>query len=239
MTLIELVYNNNQMALIENDQSIYSNALNDIAKGHLVSGDRLVTTQLAKRYNTSINPVREALKQLEGKGFVTFQNNSGARVAKFEYETMRNVFEMLQLLEPYFLTWFIEHITEQDIDKLSQILRLMKKTSLSDFASFRELDTSFHWQMYRHHYNQEAVNLWRSKKLVLQALHASLPISPDRFKHALLEHQTMLEYLKNGQGELAKKVLETHIRQGGEYWVNKFVAQDSIAPIVSNKAQAS
>lgn len=57
--------------LLVEQNSIYSKMLSDIINAVFVSGDRLVTTQLAERYNTSINPVREALKQLQGEGLLT------------------------------------------------------------------------------------------------------------------------------------------------------------------------
>lgn len=221
MNSLILAFENNETPKNSDEKSIYFSILNDISKGAFVSGDRLVTTQLAKRYSSSINPVREALKQLEGEGFVTFQKNSGARVAKFEYQNMRNVFEILQLLEPYFLEGFAAKISCSDIDVLRKILNAMKETKLEEYARFRELDTAFHWQMYKEHYNQEAVALWRSKKLVLQAFHANLPISANRFAKAIDEHQQLLSFLENGEAQKAKTMLEHHIKKGGEYWASK------------------
>lgn len=54
--------------LINEQSTIYAYILNDIANAVFVSGDRLVTTKLAEKYHTSINPVREALKQRKERG---------------------------------------------------------------------------------------------------------------------------------------------------------------------------
>lgn len=206
------------LELAGGQDSVYSKLLADIAKGVFISGDRLVTTQLAERYGTSINPVREALKRLEGEGFVTSQKNSGSRVAKFEYSTMRDVFEILQILEPYLLEWFIEERTEEQLNALGSLLDRMKALDPHDFTAFRELDTEFHWEMYRHHYNKSAVTLWQSKKLVLQALHANLAISRTRFEAAIEEHEVILGQLRLGDAEGAYKALMNHILKGGDYW---------------------
>lgn len=237
MNPLIIAFDNKSSSNNVDDKSIYIRLLDDISKGCFVSGDRLVTTKLAKRYNSSINPVREALKQLEGEGFVTFQKNSGARVATFEYESMRDVFEILQLLEPYFLECFATKISQSDIRKLKQIVQLMKETPLADYVRFRELDTAFHWQMYQGHYNQQAVALWRSKKLVLQAFHANLPISSNRFKQAIKEHQQLLAFLEEGDGKSAKLMLENHIKLGGQYWANKLNQSAELAVVA--KAQVS
>ncbi|MBD1390490.1 GntR family transcriptional regulator [Neiella sp. HB171785] len=204
--------------LLTESNTIYNRLLSDITNGVLSSGDRLITTQLAERYNSSINPVREALKQLEGEGFVTFQKNSGARVTHFEYATMRDVFELLQLLEPYFLQWFVDHYTDAQINRLRDIANWMRQLDTSDFAGFRELDTAFHWQMYRNHYNKTAVQLWRQKKLVLQAMHANLAISKRRFLDAIDEHGEMLDLIASDQAGAAIEALRQHIRCSGDYW---------------------
>ncbi|WP_049720993.1 GntR family transcriptional regulator [Gilvimarinus polysaccharolyticus] len=205
-------------SLLSPDSDVYSLLLKDIAHGNYVSGDRLVTTTLAKRYDTSVNPVREALRQLEGEGFVTFQRNSGARVARFEFETMRNVFEILQTLEPYLLDWFIEHHTRENLNTLQQTIDQMQALESDQYGLFRELDTSFHWEMYRHHYNRMAVAMWRQKKIMLQALHAKLPISKTKLQSTINEHQQMLESLKNEDGEQLQRQLAHHIKTSGEYW---------------------
>ncbi|TLU66391.1 GntR family transcriptional regulator [Thalassotalea litorea] len=219
METVKLVTISQQAGLVADDQSIYSQILNDIAQGQLVSGDRLVTTQLAKKYGSSINPVREALKQLEGEGFVAFQKNSGARVARFAFSTMRDVFEMLQLLEPYLLKEFTQNHTPEDIAELENIIQKMTATQAQDFTRFRELDTAFHWQLYRGHYNQEAVKLWRRKRLILQAMHANLPISHKRYSDAVAEHQTLLSFISKGAVEEANEALLAHIKSGGDYWI--------------------
>ncbi|WP_020208693.1 GntR family transcriptional regulator [Gilvimarinus chinensis] len=208
--------------LIDPEDSVYAQLLSDIAFGEFVSGDRLVTTALATRYGTSVNPVREALKQLEGEGFVTFQRNSGARVARFEFETMRNVFEILAVLEPYLLDWFIEHHNLENLAVLQQTINDMQELSPDEPARFRKLDTLFHWEMYRHHYNSMAVDLWRRKKIMLQALHAKLPISKVKLNTTIQEHQQMLDSLRNGDGVRIKQQLAEHIQTSGEYWSRLF-----------------
>lgn len=208
--------------LIDPADSVYARLLSDIAYGEFVSGDRLVTTALAERYGTSVNPVREALKQLEGEGFVTFQRNSGARVARFEFETMRNVFEMLRLLEPYLLEWFIEHHSGESLALLQHTIDEMLTLTADQANRFRELDTVFHWEMYRHHYNTMAVDTWRRNKIMLQALHAKLPISKSKLQSTINEHQQMLNSLREGDSDKLQKLLAQHIQTSGEYWSRLF-----------------
>ena len=218
MSELSLVPNLGIQILLQGEQTIYNRILADIALGKLVSGDRLVTTQLAISYQTSINPVREALKQLEGEGFVTFQKNSGARVAKFEYSTIREVFEILQLLEPYFLSWYAQHCSPQSLARLGEIQAQLRALGANDSGALRDLDTAFHWEMYRHHYNASALRLWKNKKLILQALHGNLPVGETRVNATLREHDHILYLLNAGDDESAVRALTKHVVSGGEYW---------------------
>ena len=204
--------------LFSDDESIYTKILKDIANGVFLAGDRLVTTKLSEKYNTSVNPIREALKQLQGEGFVTVSQNSGARVTKFEYSTMRDVFEILQLLDPYLMEWFVLEHTNDDKKRLYEILKQMENIAEGDHLAFRNLDTQFHWSMYKLHYNKSAIELWRQKRLVLQIMHANLPISQARAEQSLKEHREILSALEERDLDKTISILKQHISSSGKYW---------------------
>ncbi|MDU0353173.1 GntR family transcriptional regulator [Paraglaciecola aquimarina] len=201
--------------LIEDDNSVYSFILNDIANAVFVSGDRLVTTALAKKYDTSITPVREALKQLQGEGLVTIAHNSGSRVASFEYESMRDTLEVLHLLEPFLIEYFVEEHTEQEISALEQ---LMVQMETADNLSFKLLDTDFHWSMYKNHYNRKAVNLWRKNRLQMLAAHSSVQLKRARIQQSIQEHREIMSVLKKRDVKGTLLAMQQHLTSSDEYW---------------------
>lgn len=204
--------------LLFDDKSIYTLIIKDIADGVFVAGDRLVTTTLSKRYNTSVNPIREALKQLQGEGFVTVSPNSGARVTKFEHNAMRDVFEILQLLDPYLIEWFVLEHSKEQIITLNEILNEMDNIEAGDHVAYRNLDTLFHWTMYSQHYNKSAVDLWRQKRIVLQIMHVNLPISEARVQQSIIEHREIMSAIEKRDVELSLSILRKHISNSGKYW---------------------
>lgn len=200
------------------DDSVYSRILDDISNAFFVSGDRLVTTTLAKRYNTSINPIREALNRLQGEGLVTVSANSGARVTHFEYQTMRDVFEILQLLEPYLMEWFVYEHTAAQRQELHSLLEQMDRLGDTEHLSYRILDTQFHWTMYRQHYNSHAVELWRKNRLVLQIMHANLNANASRANQSMAEHKKIMACLEARDADGTLAILESHINNSRQYW---------------------
>ncbi len=65
---------------LEPPASIYARIREDIIEGRIAADSRLKVRDLAARYDVSTNPVREALQQLRGEGFVVISPNRGARV---------------------------------------------------------------------------------------------------------------------------------------------------------------
>ncbi len=201
--------------LINEESTVYAHILNDIANAVFVSGDRLITTKLAEKYNTSINPIREALKQLQGEGFVTVSPNSGARVALFEYNTLRDVFEILQLLEPYLMAWFVEEHTAEECMELKALVNRMETASDREY---RILDTEFHWLTYKNHYNHKAIDLWRRNRLILLAMQSNVKLNTTRIKQSIEEHKQMINALEERDVDSVLRVMGKHIGNSGKYW---------------------
>ncbi|HBM60663.1 MAG TPA: hypothetical protein DD444_15885 [Citreicella sp.] len=64
----------------------------------LEPGAYLDEVNLAETYEISRPPLREALNQLEGEGYVVLYKNRGAQVAPMTHKTMRNVFMAAPML---------------------------------------------------------------------------------------------------------------------------------------------
>ncbi|QHJ11612.1 HTH-type transcriptional regulator LutR [Paraglaciecola mesophila] len=201
--------------LISEKSTIYAYILNDIANAVFQSGDRLVSTKLAEKYQTSINPIREALKQLQGEGFVTVEPNSGARVARFEYNTLRDVFEILQLLEPYLMSWFVEEHSDEDRHEMESLLNEMETATDKEY---RALDTQFHWLTVKNHYNRKAVDLWRRNRLILLAMQSNVRLNASRIRQSIEEHKRIISALENRDVTAVLDIMNEHIGNSGKYW---------------------
>src|SRR5690606_10251885 len=89
-----------------------------IIAGRFPRGARLKQQEIATLLQTSITPVREALKLLEAEGYVTSDNYRGATVAPFNIEASREVLNLRILLESQLVRGAVEHATAADITEL-------------------------------------------------------------------------------------------------------------------------
>ena len=196
--------------------SLYESVLNDISSGHLASGQRLKVAELAKRYGVSTSPVREVLRQMQGEGFVDISHNRGATVKKVDAVTIQNIFEILQLLEPYFVVWFADFAQPEMVDEMEAIQSKILKTPVENLSEFRKLDAEFHWSICKRHYNQIAAESWKRHRRALNIHGARLRITPTRYATIMEEHDALLSAFRANDVQRAVNVIRQHLTGSGE-----------------------
>jgi DNA-binding GntR family transcriptional regulator len=96
-----------------------------ILDGTYAAGTQLKELSLAREFNVSQTPIREALRELEGSGLVTSERFRGTRVRGADFAEMRESYELRTMLEmrsvrlaaPYpkaLLADFDEYVVEMD-----------------------------------------------------------------------------------------------------------------------------
>lgn len=193
------------------EATLYELVLNDIANGRIAGGERLKVVALAKRYGVSMSPVREVLRRMQGEGYVDISPNRGATVRKADAGTIRDIFEILQILEPYFVTWFADYARPEVLEEMAEIQTRIEANPLSDLVTFRELDAEFHWAICRNHYNKRAAELWKNLRQSLIVYGASLRISQTRYAAIKREHEELLDAFRANDVERADKVIRQHL----------------------------
>jgi len=195
----------------DQEQSLYDAVLDEISTGKLAAGQRLKVSELAKRYGVSTSPVREVLRLLQGEGFVEIHPNRGAVVKHANASTIQNIFEVLQLLEPYFVTWFADYAQSEMIDEMEEIQRRIEELPTGNLNEFRKLDFEFHWSICRRHYNHVAADLWKKLRTALNVHGAKLKISPVRHQAIMDEHRELLAAFRANDAARAEAVINKHV----------------------------
>jgi len=193
------------------EKSLYDAILDDISVGRLIGGQRLKISELADRYGVSASPIRETLRQMQGEGFVEIHQNRGAIVKQADASTIQNIFEILQLLEPYFVRWFAEHAQPNMVDEVAEAQERIRACTGQGLPKFRKLDAAFHGLICKHHYNSVAAETWRKLRNALNVHSAPLRISPTRLKHIQEEHDGLVAAFRAGDPEKAETVIRKHV----------------------------
>jgi DNA-binding GntR family transcriptional regulator len=116
-------------------QQIFDQVRESINSGAVGSDERLTEMTVAKRYNVSRTPAREALALLLQAGLVT-QDERGYRVPTFSRSDIDNVFEVRGLVEPYAVTCICRDATDAELKALSKFAsaELKRSTNRESYA---------------------------------------------------------------------------------------------------------
>ncbi|SCB36578.1 GntR family transcriptional regulator [Rhizobium hainanense] len=211
---------------MSDSDDIYSRLIEDIASGHLPGGTRLKISDLASRYESSTNPVREALRVLQGEGYVEFEPNKGAMVCQLDFNTVRDTYEILRIFEPYLVEWFAEYSEEKNIDELEKIQNELENITDPARDNVTDIDHRFHNYIADFHYNKRAVSLWKGQRTALRVFAARLPIGRSRYKAICQEHRMLIEAFRNHDANKASEVIRTHIEHAGQHLYEQIRMRD-------------
>ncbi len=205
----------------ENGASIYERLRDDIIHGRVKANERLKVAELAARMGTSTNPVREALQQLRGEGFVVMMPNRGARVRPIDEEFVRDICEIEVLIEPALTRWFVGVATRADVDELERIQAEIEALNFSDELKHSNLDMQFHRLMYDRHYNRHAVDLWIRHRQILWAISRGFPTSLSRQSNVLEEHRELIGCIKEQDADGAANAIAKHVGGSGRHIIER------------------
>lgn len=121
---------------------IYKTLLERIVTGDLKAQDKLRQDHLAREYQTSHVPIREALLRLEAKGLAYSVPHKGTRVASLEPTEIREIIEMRVALEGLALTHAIPQMTDQILADAEQARR--DCDTAKTMAAWNRADRTFH-----------------------------------------------------------------------------------------------
>lgn len=110
-----------------------------ILLGEIETGSRLIQDDIAKNYEVSVTPVREAIKILTTEGLLSFDSYKGAVVKNIRYEDANDIYNIRSILEPKILERSLKKYDESYLNKAISIQNDIEKCSnLYDWAILNE-----------------------------------------------------------------------------------------------------
>ncbi|MGH7500490.1 MAG: GntR family transcriptional regulator [Longimicrobiales bacterium] len=193
-------------------------ALRDkILHGEYEEGEPLRQDALAADLGVSRIPVREALRQLEAEGLVSFSPHSGAVVSSLSLAEIEELFAIRGLLESEVLRQAIPQLTNEDLDRADAALEAYEAAfERHDVAQWGALNWRFHSTLL------SAAN----RPLTLGVL-GNLHNQSDRYMRmqlaltrgevrAIGEHRAIAAAVRRRDIETAVALLRHHIVSAGE-----------------------
>jgi DNA-binding GntR family transcriptional regulator len=185
-----------------------------IVTGGLDEHEPIRQDDIAKLFDVSKIPVREALKRLEAEGLVEFQRNRGAVVTSISEPQIAEIFEVRGMLESNALKLSVPRMTSHTFQRAEEYCDAFGCET--DVARWAELNWQFHSCLYEDANRPFLLNLIRSvNDRIERYLRIQLTLSggtgvDDR------EHRQILAACRDRNGALASELLVSHITKACE-----------------------
>lgn len=186
-------------------ETAYTWVREKIVNGDFRAGHRLVLASIGRELDMSVVPVREAIRQLEAEGLVTFERNVGARVAMVDNSAYVESMQTLGILEGAATALSLPHLTAEDIVAARDYNHQLA-TLLEDFdpKTFTDLNHRFHQILTHRCPNQHLVDLVGSEWDRLGNLREStFSFVPGRAAESVAEHERIIDLIDCGKSAQA------------------------------------
>ncbi len=197
-----------------------------ILRGTYPEGEPLRQDAIADEFGVSRIPVREALRQLEAEGLVTFSPHRGAVVSSLSLAEIEEVFSLRADIECELLRRAIPGLTDEQLRQTTQILDSYERVLRDgEVATWGELNWQFHSSLYAAADRPVTMG-------VVQRLHQQ----SDRYSRMQLalthgerraneEHRAIVAAVKRGDAKRAITLMKQHILGAGRALVDFLRAQ--------------
>jgi DNA-binding GntR family transcriptional regulator len=192
-------------------EQIKEQLMEDLLNKKYKAGDRLVESAIAREFNVSQAPVREAIKSLVEMELLDFEPYKGITVRSFTTDDLCEVFQVRASLESLSARLAATHITPEEIEKLEDILeKMLDAAKKGDVIKRTAFNNQFHDVIIKASGNKLIGRLSRNLRFASWSHTSGALTSMDHIGIAK-RHTLIVDSLRNGDPDLAEATMRDHI----------------------------
>ena len=212
---------------------IYETLKTGIIKGEIRPGHRLFEVEVAKKFDASRTPVREAFRRLEQDSLAERVARGGIRVTQLDEQTVRDLFNLRVILETHAIELACDRITGEEIAILKQInvqaCELLKSNTLvRDFAlnMLFELNSAFHDIIYNATRSKFLIKLLVNIRAVILSMR-TISLRLDSLVEVWEDHGRIIGQMERRDKAAAIRLINEHIAKTAEQILSYIRSQQS------------
>ncbi len=193
---------------------VYEDLKEQILKGEIQPGTRMMEEEIADAIGVSRTPIREAIRQLEKEGLVSIEPRKGAYVSQLSQKDMIEILEVRQNVEGLAAEYAAIRMSDEAKEKLKETtIKFKEAVAEGNNSEMIKYDTEFHHQIV------EGADNKILKKMVEQLQELVLRfryLHYDEFKRSeqmIEEHAEIAKAILSGDPEAANKAAYVHIER--------------------------
>lgn len=193
-----------------------------IVAGEMPPGELFSAPALAARFNVSATPVREAMLNLEKRGFVQAVRNKGFRVTAVSEADLTDIVGVRLLLEPPAMRELAARYPRDRAAELrSMAERIVAGSDAGDLPGYLRTDTEFHLALTALLGNRRLVLVVADLRAQTRLVGLAGLLGTDVLHASSMEHLDLLAALERGDGEAAEQLMRRHIEHVRGWWAGR------------------
>jgi len=199
---------------------VHAQLKEEIELGELAPGAPLSELSLVERTGASRTPVREALRRLAAEGLVDLTPRLGARVSRVSAQSVRDLFEFRQLLEPLAIRQATETAAADPAVRRTfsamrtEFGRIQRRVpSQARSRAFYELADRFDWAIIDTTRNEHLRRTIAELRPHTARLRNLSHLDPQRTDVSVTEHLAICDALLAGDADAAASLIAGHLAE--------------------------
>ena len=197
-----------------------------IFRGELKAGERLLQDALADQFHVSKIPVREAFSHLEAEGLIKIVANHGAIVASVEPAEIEQMFEARAVLECFLLRLALPNLSDVDFQiadlNLNEYERLVKDEP--DASRWGEWNWEFHSLFYVRANRPVAMTILKTLNTNCNRYYQMVLRLTGRIHYTSQTHRDLIDVFRTRDEKKACEALWEHLMHASRV-VTEFISQ--------------
>lgn len=200
------------MSTVPNAVRVREALENAIVDGRYPPGSRLDPEALAREFDCSRTPIREALQQLEASGLVRVAAKRGTFVSEWSVEELAERFEVMAELEAMCAKLAARRISNDemsDLDAAHEACR--REAEAGDVDRYYTENSRFHGCIYQAAHNGFLAREASRLHAILQPYRRMQLKVRNRMARSLMEHETVVAAIRAGDDVAAEQAMRGHV----------------------------
>jgi len=216
---------------VNSGEEAYNAILNGITSGELKPGLVISEHDLSEMYGIGRTPIREALKRLEGEGFI-INSDRKRRVYYLTADDIRQLFDLKMVIEGMIASQAARSDSEADMVQMEAIVSEMERyTGGVDSAApddadaislekWLELDKRFHDHLYRMARNNRARTIVENLNAQWHRIRVGMSAITGHLERSVREHLRVGHAVIRREPEVAQAAMKAHFENLERYIIS-------------------
>jgi DNA-binding GntR family transcriptional regulator len=191
---------------------VESSLASAIISGELEPGTMVSVPVLAAQFEVSITPVREAMLNLEDRGFVESVKNKGFKVTEVSARDLHEIAQLRCWLEAPAMRLVAERFQTEPVEPYREMARrVSQRAALDDREAYLAEHSAFHSALIALTDNRHLVELVAELRRQTRMIGVAEQHPSPEILRSVAEHEELIDLLERGDGEAAERFMARHI----------------------------